>query len=187
MIAVEKAERASARCHGVVPAVTKRGRRKAPSASADEALMSNSAQHHNGPKLGQSAQTPDQKPAACGDFRRSRLVFRRYAANRIADDAIDQLQAVIGPFVVVADREPKADQSFIKKVAGPISGERASGSVRAIQARRQSKDEETRLGGSERADRRVVARRVSRAIRQPVIDQARAEGALGGGLGPEIL
>ena len=71
-----------------------------------------------------------------------RLVFRRHAAHGVGDARVDQRQPVVDAFVVVAARERKFLQRRVKKVAGIVAGERPPGAVGALQARRQSDDQQ---------------------------------------------
>ncbi len=72
-------------------------------------------------------------------------------------------------------------QCRVQEVAGNITGERPAGAIGAAHAGREPDDEQTRIGGTERRDRRIVPIRVSAARRLAIGDEARAQRAVAPG------
>src|SRR5215472_9630014 len=98
-------------------------------------------------------------PAAT-DLCGQRLVLWRNASHRIADQAIDQLQAVVGPGLVVALGKAVFEQRRIKEIAGVVAGERPSCPVGALQSRSKPDDQHLTAVIAEGGDRRVEPSRL---------------------------
>ena len=115
--------------------------------------------------FGISAMVACRKSRQVAISRRRRLVLRRHAAHRIGDAAVDQLKSVVGMRAVLAAREAVARQRLVEQLAGVVAGERPAGAVGALQAGRQTDDQQARIERAERGDRRVEpGRLVARAM-----------------------
>lgn len=86
-----------------------------------------------------------QKGPARVNFRSDRLVSRWYAANRVSDSAIDQLEAIIGAFVKPADGKTVANESRVKDVACVVTGKGAACPIGPAQSGREAHDQQSRV------------------------------------------
>ncbi len=83
---------------------------------------------------------------------RRRLVFRRRAAQRRGDEAIDEFEPVVSVDRVRFRRKTSAMQRGIEKTAGRVTGERTPGAVAAVRPGRQPDDCDAGAGAAERRD-----------------------------------
>lgn len=91
---------------------------------------------------------PRIKELATGaDFGRRRLVFRRNTANGIGDHAINQFKAVVWASVESASGKTECTQCAVKKVAGVVTGEGATGPIGAFQSRCKTDNEQACVVG----------------------------------------
>ncbi len=116
-----------------------------------------------------------QKRAAGVDFGPDRLVLWWHAANCIGDSAIAQPQTVISLPAIATNTEAELVDGLIKQIAGPVTGEGASGPVGAAQAWSQTDYEQSTLRIAERLDRSIVPTGISAAIELPKRRETRAE------------
>ena len=129
-------------------------------------VMGDPAERHDRAKLRHGRDGRRQELPAGVDLGRQRLVLRRHAAHRVADPAIDQLQSVVGTRLIDAFGKAVFEQGRIEQVAGVVAGERPSGAVGALHARREPDDQQLRVGIAERSHRRIEPVRFSRAWRE---------------------
>ncbi len=69
-----------------------------------------------------------------------RTIARWDAAHGIGDATIPQAQTIVGAFPIMAFGESELQKGGVKQITGPITGEGASGGVRAPEARREADD-----------------------------------------------
>ena len=117
--------------------------------------MCNRAERDDGAQLLHFGHGGIEEIAAGRNFGSGRLVFRWYAAHRVGDSAVDQLQAVIRPRVEFTIRESETAECFVEQHAGVVAGEWPSGAVGALHTRREADDQQPCVDGAERGDRRV--------------------------------
>src|SRR5487761_1555884 len=159
MIAVEQLYRADS----MHAAVAERKLGTPGAAGRKKCFMSDAAErkHHN--ELRHSLDGRGKKGAAIGDLSRCRFVFRRHAAHRVGDAAIDQREAVVRPRAIVAFGQAELVQRPVEEFAGIVAGEWPSGSVGAAQARRESDNKKSGIPRTERWYRCVEPLRLARA------------------------
>jgi hypothetical protein len=97
-----------------------------------DGLMGDATERDDDAKVWQAVDRGREELPAIVDLQGQRLVLRRHAAHRIADQAIDQPQAVIGARLVAAPRETVFEQRRVEQVAGIVAGERPPGPVGAL-------------------------------------------------------
>ena len=106
----------------------------------DRRLVGDLAKRDEHARIGQDIDLAGQERAAAMDFLRRRLVLGRQAFDRIADDHVVERQPVIGSRLIGAAREAELGQRREQQVAGIIAGERPTGAVGAVLARRKPDD-----------------------------------------------
>ena len=146
-------------------------------------LKSNPAQRHNDSQILQCGNFAVKKRRTVGKFARRRLIVRRRATGSSGDVEIIELHPIVAIGSVGLAGESSLIQDGEHEVAGSISGERPSGAVGAMRARRQAQDQNPGLGIAESRHRLapVFPVEIGAAFFAgdllPVLDQTRTESA----------
>ena len=153
--AMEAIDELQAGPQGVARAVREGKLRLAEAQRRQRAVVRDAPQRDHRRHIGQRRDARPQEAAAGGDLRRRRLVLRRHAAHRIGDDAVDELQAVVGARLVAPAGEAELQQRCVEEIAGVVAGERSPGAIGAVEARREADDQQPAGFVAERGDRAV--------------------------------
>ena len=108
--------------------------------------------------------------------------MRRHAPHGIGDRAGDEPQAIIGPRTISPGREAVFDQRLIEKVSGEIAREGPPRAVGAIEARRQTNDQQPCVKRAKNRNRRIVPFGLRRLQRIAECGETRAKPAFWIGL-----
>src|SRR5215467_9272177 len=141
----------------------------------ERALMGNAAQRQNDAQTRQCADARLQKPATMRDLDWSRLIGRRHTAYGIGDHAVDKRQRLRHGRIVMTPGEPHLEQRSIEQLPGIVAEERSPGTVRSLQAWRQSHDEQLRRLRSKRWHRAVEPVGMRSPVRLAKCTQARTD------------
>ena len=79
------------------------------------------------------------------DLRTDRLVVGRQALHGVGDAAVDQLEAIVSRFRMLARAETVLMQHLVQQDAGMIAGKRPARCDSPVHARRQSDYQEARV------------------------------------------
>ncbi len=123
--------------------------------------MRNAAEGHDQGAFWQHGQFGLEISVAAANLGRQRLVARGQALHRIADAAIDETKAVAGRHGFRARGETVRVQRAVQQDSGVIAGKGSSGPVRAMQARRESHDQQAMTRAAEGRHRAAVILRMS--------------------------
>ena len=136
-------------------------------------IVRNPAQGNDHLQLRERANSRSQEAAAGVDFGWCGFVFRRYAAHRVGDHAIDQGQAVVRTGFEHALGKTELKERCVEKIAREITRKGAPRTIGTFQSRCQTYDQQTRARRSKRWNRPIMPIGRNSAVMREKIRQPR--------------
>ena len=141
-------------------AVAKRMGRGAQSQGPQDGTVGNGPQRQDDGRPGQRRNLLLEIHIAGAHFSRRGLVLWWHAANGISDAAIQKLQAIVRCKTLRPAGKAELVQSHVQEFAGEVASEWAAGGIGAMQARRQSNQQQPGVSWTERRHRATMVARV---------------------------
>jgi hypothetical protein len=127
----------------------------------DNGAMRDATQRHYDSISRQSLEFVREILVARIDFCTDRLVAGRQAFHGIGDAAIDEFEAIVSRFRMVARAEAVLVQHLVQQDTRVIARERSTRAIGTVHARGKSNDQETRVCSAERRNRATIVSRIA--------------------------
>src|SRR5215470_1424079 len=138
------------------------------------ALVRDRAQREDCAEPRQAGDLGHEKTPTSRDFAGLWFVLRGQATHRVGDARTTKREVIVAAGSINALREAKFLQRSVEQFPGEVAGERAAGSVRSAQTRRQADDQQFRIVIAEGRDRRIEPLRMRLPLHLAKTGQTRA-------------